>query len=85
VSWLYGLTVRAQRVRVSEKGVSYPSFPPKQFGWDQFQNVILRDGLLTLDWKNNRLLQQPADDTETSVNEADFNDFCRKQLQAPLG
>src|SRR5882762_7462108 len=27
----------------------------KQFGWADFNNIILKDGLLTLDFKNNKL------------------------------
>jgi len=44
-------------------------------------NVIRRDDLLTLDFKNNRLMQVQiinADD----VPENEFNQFCQQQLTA---
>jgi hypothetical protein len=47
--------------------------------WNELTNVIKRDDLLTLDFKNNRLLQVQilnADD----VSENEFNQFCRQQL-----
>ena len=49
--------------------------------WSQLTNVIKRDDLLTLDFKNNRLMQVQiinADD----VPENEFNQFCRAQLAA---
>ena len=47
--------------------------------WDQFNNVILKDNLLTLDFKNNQLLQLEPDAAAT-INEQLFNDFCTKYL-----
>jgi len=47
--------------------------------WSELTNVIKRDDLLTLDFKNNRLMQVQivnADD----VPENEFNQFCRQQL-----
>ncbi|HEV8505088.1 MAG TPA: hypothetical protein VGQ53_06810 [Chitinophagaceae bacterium] len=47
--------------------------------WNELTNVIKRDDLLTLDFKNNRLMQVQilnADD----VSENEFNQFCRQQL-----
>jgi len=49
--------------------------------WSELTNVIKRDDLLTLDFKNNRLMQVQivnADD----VPENEFNQFCRQQLAA---
>jgi hypothetical protein len=47
--------------------------------WNELTNVIKRDDLLTLDFKNNRLLQVQilnADD----ISENEFNQFCLQQL-----
>jgi hypothetical protein len=50
--------------------------------WSAFNNVILKDGLLTLDFKNNRLLQKEVadDDEEDDADEEEFNSFCRSRL-----
>lgn len=50
--------------------------------WSVFNNVILRDGLLTLDFKNNRLLQKEIadDEDEDDADEEEFNAWCRDQL-----
>ncbi len=50
--------------------------------WSAFNNVILKDGLLTLDFKNNRLVQKEVaeDDEEDDAGEEEFNAFCRGRL-----
>lgn len=53
--------------------------------WSVFNNILLKDGLLTLDFKNNRLLQKEiADDDEDDdeVDEEEFNAYCRGRLDA---
>ncbi len=49
--------------------------------WNEFSNIILKDGLLTLDFKNNKLLQVSVDEILTSVDEKSFNDYCRSFVQ----
>jgi hypothetical protein len=52
--------------------------------WSVFNNVVLKDGLLTLDFKNNRLLQKEVadDDEEDDADEEEFNAWCRDRLAA---
>ncbi|HTQ65515.1 MAG TPA: hypothetical protein VMI12_12010 [Puia sp.] len=53
----------------------------KKFSWNDFNNVVLKDGLLTLDFKNNKLFQKEAlEDEEDDADEDEFNDYCRQQL-----
>jgi hypothetical protein len=61
--------------------IFYPSFPPKRIQWASVNNIILKDSLLTIDFKNNKIIQQLIDEQKTTVDEAEFNDFCRQQLQ----
>ena len=43
-----------------------------------FHSVILKDGLLTLDFRNNKLIQKEVlDDDEPDALEDEFNDYCR--------
>lgn len=42
--------------------------------WDEFNNIILKDNLLTLDFKSNKLLQLNI--AENKVDENSFNTFC---------
>jgi hypothetical protein len=81
---LFGLLdVTARRklfVRVDKNCVEYPSFIFKRALWKDISNVILKDGMLTIDFKNNKIFQQLIDEKMQSVNEKEFNDFCRQQL-----
>ena len=54
------------------------NFPWKKYQWRQLNNVILKDNLLTIDFKNNRLLQ--AEITNDDINEKQFNNFAKEQL-----
>ncbi len=77
---LYLISKRPLLVSVIKETITYPSFPKKKLSWPELNNIILKDGLLTIDLKNNSFIQQSIDETKTSINEAEFNDFCREQL-----
>lgn len=49
--------------------------------WADFNNVVLKDDLLTLDFTSNRLLQRETIDEEGDAEEDEFNDYCREQLK----
>jgi hypothetical protein len=55
-------------------------FSNKVFTWTEFNNIILKDGILTLDFIDNTLLQLSIDDHETTVHESLFNSFCKDRL-----
>lgn len=78
---LHFISTRAKIIKASNKVIIYPSFPAKSIGWDQLNNAILKDGLITFDFKNDKIIQQLLDENKSSVNEAEFNEFCRQQLK----
>ncbi|MDR3712490.1 MAG: hypothetical protein P4L51_06720 [Puia sp.] len=54
----------------------------KTLRWSAFNNVVLRDGLLTLDFKDNRLFQKEVlEDGEEDAGEEEFNEYCRGRLE----
>jgi hypothetical protein len=57
------------------------TFPQKKYNWNQVNNVIIKDGILTIDLKNNKLMQKDVDADISEADEQDFNDFCREQLK----
>lgn len=67
-------------ISVSEENISYPSFPRKDLEWKELSNVVLKDDLLTIDCKNNKVYQHLIKDSEQYAGEKEFNDFCRNQL-----
>jgi hypothetical protein len=54
----------------------------RSFHWSMLNNVILKDGLLTLDFKDHRLIQREVadDEDEDDADEEEFNAWCRGQL-----
>ncbi len=57
----------------------------RRFSWSSFNNIILKEGLLTLDFKNNRIFQKETiDDDEPDADEDEFNDYCRKRLMPDI-
>lgn len=69
-------------VDISENGIiiSRP-FNEKIYSWDAVQNVILKDGLLTIDLKNNHFMQTEVRFAGNDIEEQTFNQFCKIQLQ----
>ena len=68
-------------IKFTMEGIRYPSFPVKQFPWSGVDFVLLKDDILTLEMKNNRILQftlekHIADAIDTNA----FNAFCAAQL-----
>jgi hypothetical protein len=63
------------------QGVVIISLFRKQFPWSSFQTVLLKDGMLTLDFRNNKLFQKEVlDDDDPDAAEDEFNDYCRGKL-----
>lgn len=56
----------------------------KTFTWSSLQNIVLKDGLLTLDFKNNKLLQTPIINQLNEAETKQFNDFCQERLEAKV-
>jgi hypothetical protein len=78
---LYVLSKRNLKVDVDVEKILYPSFPVKVIKWNDLNSLVLKDGLLTIDFKNNKLIQQIVDKKSDVINEKEFNEFCRQQLK----
>jgi hypothetical protein len=62
-------------------GIVLNSLFKKKWPWASFESVILKDGLLTLDFRNNKLIQKEVlDDDDPDAPEDEFNDYCRTKL-----
>ena len=78
---LYHIAKREMDVILYSDRIVYPSFPPKNIRWTELNNVILKDGLLTIDFKNNKIIQQLIDENNP-VDETEFNQYCLERLAA---
>jgi hypothetical protein len=65
-------------VLVFDDRIIYPSFPKRTIEWKELNNVILKDAVLTIDLKNNKVFQN---EVVSAASEIDFNEFCGEQIQ----
>jgi hypothetical protein len=71
---------KKQIVSFTKEGIVYPSFPTKKYTWAEVNQVILKDNVLTLDFKNNQFLQFTLDSKiAANIQEQSFNKFCNEQ------
>lgn len=69
-------------VKISQEGLELKKMiGSNHYEWSSFANVILKDNLLTLDFKNNKLLQLDIAENEQVINEETFNSFSRECLR----
>lgn len=78
---LYWTSQQELRIIVGETGVRYDFFPSNSLQWNDLNNLILKDGLLTIDRKNNKITQNMIDESKTLIIEKEFNEFCNQQLK----
>lgn len=68
-------------VKIDMMGVLLPgTFSDKLIGWNQLNNVILRDDLLTIDFKNNKVLQVEVIDEVGAATAAEMNAFFKGRI-----
>jgi hypothetical protein len=67
--------------RIDMMGITLPTtFSERLIGWNQLNNVILRDDLLTLDFKNNKVMQLEVLDETGLVTTEEMNAFFKSRL-----
>lgn len=69
-----------QEIGFSKEAITFNTFPFKNYGWEQVKNVMLKDDMLTIDFKNNKIMQREIEPAELTEEETEFNEFCRQQL-----
>jgi|SRR6185312_3100887 len=58
------------------------TFIKKKIAWNELESVVLKDGLLTLNFSNEKILQKEVlDDNESEAVEEEFNLYCRERLE----
>ena len=76
----------AIEIGFSEQHIKFNTLFRKVYSWRDFTNIVLKDGMLTLDFANNRILQREIeyDVDEDDADEKEFNEYCQKQLAKAL-
>ncbi len=72
------LSLKKSTFIFSKLNIEKKFFPAQKYKWNDLTNVILKDNILTLDFKSNKILQ--AEIENTGFNEDAFNTFAKAQL-----
>jgi hypothetical protein len=87
LGWLYALMAFIERLAkrpdqwgFAKEAVDRLGIPKKSFNWVDIENVVIRDNLITIDFRNNKILQKELDSPVDKPLEREFNDFCQQQL-----
>jgi len=76
------ITNKIPIVQVNKEGIIYPSLSGGNWQWDSIEWVILKDGILTIEKKDNHLMQITLDkNIAANINEDSFNEFCSRCMQ----
>jgi hypothetical protein len=73
-----------QEIAFGKEEIVFNSFPKQRFPWSSLNNVILKDGIITVDFKTNKLIQKEIQSGSTEQDEKEFNDFCQMRLKEAL-
>lgn len=76
------LKTKSTAIFTTEKVHIKRSLFTKEYAWAVMENVVLKDNLLSVDLKNNHLIQLELATESSTTNETEFNQFCLQQLQA---
>jgi hypothetical protein len=65
----------------SDEGVHLTKvFKTAVFPWTEMDNVILKDNLLTMDFKTNKIIQVEIAESSRMIDETEFNLFCKERI-----
>ena len=70
-----------QEIGFTESGITFNTLPKKTLQWNQVNNIVIKDGLITIDQKNNKLYQKEIEGYVTKDIENEFNNFCSRHLK----
>ncbi len=66
--------------RIDTNGISLSSFPKRNYKWETLANVILKEGIFTIDQKNNKIFQIDISEENLAFSEENLNNFAAKML-----
>ncbi|QES87425.1 hypothetical protein [Rhizosphaericola mali] len=69
-----------EEIGVDASGILINSLPKKHVEWKDLKNLMIKDNILTIDYKNNKIFQKEIQDDVPLTMEQEFNTFCKKYL-----
>ncbi|WP_325538330.1 hypothetical protein [Chitinophaga sp.] len=81
IGWIEYKIFQPVSVKIDTTGITVPAtFSPRLIGWNELNNVILRNDLLTIDFKNNRILQLEILDEPGQEKREELNAFFKSRI-----
>jgi len=71
-------------IGVDEDGIVVNTFPRKSYAWEEINNMLIKDNLLTVDFKKNVLMQKELDEAITTELTNEFNNYCQQRIAASI-
>ncbi len=70
-----------QQAGIDANGITFNNLFRRFYPWKNISNIVLKDGMLTVDYKNNKLIQKEIQEQVPAETEKEFNGFCQSNLQ----
>ncbi|NNV55116.1 hypothetical protein [Limnovirga soli] len=81
VGLLQGLVKKQFEFVFRDKEIHLRIFPQRRIRWQDLNNVVLKDGLLTVDFLSNKIIQGEVIPGESDyTSEEEFNQFCQSHF-----
>lgn len=75
---------RATEIGFADDHIMINKLFKKKIRWNEIDNVVLRDGWLTIDFKNNKLFQKEIDTGESEASDEEFNEWVKSRQSAVI-
>ena len=69
-----------EEIGVYDEGLVFNTLPKKHVEWKKVTNMVIKDGMLTIDYINNKLFQKELDGNISKQLETEFNEFCSTHI-----
>ena len=67
-------------IGVDDSGIAFNSLPAKSFAWHEIESMLLKDDMITINFKNNKIYQKETEADVSATLEKEFNAFCSRKL-----
>lgn len=71
---------KPQEIGFADDHIMFNRLFRKKISWSAVDNVVLKHGVLTVDFKNNKLLQREIDTGDNEATEEEFNRWAQSRL-----
>jgi len=71
-------------IGIDASGITFNHFPTKSHAWQLIQRCLVKDGILTIDYRNNRLYQREISSDILPEDEKELNAYCAAQIHASI-